>query len=144
MLYTRHSKCRYNIIMMFEGLQRGLQFRAFLQAPFTVTCGSWNESVRPWRNSTAYISESIIYIDVKFWHAPDSSFKIVLPKFRIVILHGTETMRYSALQIFREFSAVFFIMTFDWNGNSKIWWFHREDLVQIYQCSPYFKLRNVF
>ena len=32
----------------------------------------------------------------------------------------------------------FFIITFDWNKNFEFWWFHRKDLVQIYQNILYF------
>ena len=36
------------------------------------------------------------------------------------------------------------IITFDWNGNFELWWFHRKGLDQIYQNIPYFKLKKYF
>ena len=38
----------------------------------------------------------------------------------------------------------FFFITFDWKGNFEFWWFHRKDLVQIYQNIPYFTLKKYF
>ena len=38
----------------------------------------------------------------------------------------------------------FFIITFDWNGNLKFWWFHWKYLVQIYQNITYFKFKIHF
>ena len=38
----------------------------------------------------------------------------------------------------------FFIITFDWIGNFKFWWFYRKDIVKIYQNIPYLKFKNIF
>ena len=38
----------------------------------------------------------------------------------------------------------FFIMTFNWNRNFEFWWFHRKDLVHIYQNIQNFEYKNIF
>ena len=38
----------------------------------------------------------------------------------------------------------YFIITFDRNGHFEFWWFHRKDLVQIYQNIPFFELKILF
>ena len=53
--------------------------------------------------------------------------------------------QYLTTQPSRQFSADFFIITFDWKGNFKFWWFYRKDLFQIHQNQSYFKfLKNLF
>ena len=52
------------------------------EAPSTVAHGTRDEPARPdparlWRSLTAYISGSIEYRDLKYWHNIDSSLKIV-------------------------------------------------------------------
>ena len=61
--------------------------------------------------------ESIYYIVWKLWDFPQRK----------------------SLLIFSSF----FIITFDWNGNFEIRWFHRKDVVQIYQNILYLKFKNI-
>ena len=47
------------------------------------------------------------------------------------------------LEISVIFSS-FFIITFDWDENFKFWWFHRKDIVKIYQNIPYSQFKKYF
>ena len=85
----------------------------------------------------AYIcSDNIKDRDVTLWHKLASSLKFVLSKFGINICNSLETTLFGNVAISVIFNS-FFIITFDW-------WFHRKDLVQIYQNWPYFKSKNIF
>ena len=53
---------------------------------------------------------------------------------RYLWLFGNEAL-FSNVAISVIFSS-FFILTFDWKGNSEFWWFHHKDLVQIYWIIP--------
>ena len=41
---------------------------------------------------------------------------------------------------FGNFHQFIFFISFNWNRNFEFWWFHRKDLVPIYQNISYFKL----
>ena len=64
-------------------------------------------------------------------------------KFEIDILMVEKLYAFRQRRNFGNFRH-FYIFTFNWKGNCKFWWFHRKDLVQIYQnkifsnCKIYF------
>ena len=81
----------------------------------------------------AYFLESIKDRDVIFWHNVHSSLKFVL-----YLCYSLETLHF--LLTFNRF----LIITFDWNTNFALWWFHQKDIVQIYQNTSYFKLISFY
>ena len=52
------------------------------------------DPARPWRFLTAYFSESIKDMDVKFWHNLHSSLKFVISKFEVDIFDITDIKKY--------------------------------------------------
>ena len=81
---------------------------------------------RPSRFLTSYFFENIRDRNVKFWYNLHSRLLLVLSKFRFDIFDSLETMRFSERNNF----IIFFIITFDWNGNFEFWLLHRKDLAQ--------------
>ena len=75
------------------------------------------DRTRPLRSLAAFIPDSIIDTGVNFWHKVKSSLKIVLSNFGTDIFNSLETMCFLALLKFRQFSAVFFVLTFHWKRN---------------------------
>ena len=97
-----------------------------------------------YRSLIAYIWESIRDRDVEFWHvflfkSSTCATKIwdrYLEQFGYYVLFGNVAISVIFIS--------FIIITFGWNGNFELWWFHRKELVDIYKNIPYFKSEKYF
>ena len=130
-------KVIWNICSIFSAYMskdgRGLTLRAKRSPFYGHTCDlKWTGPTRPWRFSTAYTSENIQDWEVRFWHHFDSSLN-----FGSISLIVWKLCYFRNGRNFGNFWHIL-IITFYWKGNTKFWWFHRKDLVQICQSQPYF------
>ena len=92
-----------------------------------------------------YLSEGIRDSDVKFWQH-FLSFKSSIFVIKIwdrYFWYFKNYAFFSNVEISLISSSIF-IVTFEWNGNFELWWFHRKDLVLIYCYIPYFKLKKIY